>query len=302
MVEVMIRIILNGKKAAIEEIREAVAILRGESYSIEVRVTWEYGDAVRLVKEASRDGVKRIVAAGGDGTLNEVVNGLGQLPKNERPQLALLPLGTANDFATACEIPHYPLEALRLALEGEATPIDIVKANERYFINVATGGIGAQITAETPPELKNFLGGGAYTLSAVMKALSFEHSHGKMISEEGELEGAFVASALCNGRQAGGGQVLSPNAYINDGLLDSVVILEFSLIDVAQVVSELLDPSIKGKFVKRFQTTWVESIPKNMRFVNLDGEPYEAEKIHFEIMPKEIEIILPKNCPCLLPE
>jgi lipid kinase YegS len=254
-----------------------------------------------LVREASREGVERIVAAGGDGTLNEVVNGLAQLPKDQRPQLAILPLGTANDFAIACDIPHYPLEALRLAIEGEATSIDIVKANERYFVNVATGGIGAQITAETPTELKNFLGGGAYTLSAVMKALSFEHSHGKMISEEGEMEGAFIASALCNGRQAGGGQVLSPTAYINDGLLDVVVILEFSLIDVAQVVSELLDPSIKGEFVKRFQTTWVESIPKNIRSVNLDGEPYEAEKIHFEILPKEIEMVLPKNCPCLLP-
>ena len=284
-----------------EEIREAVSILREESYAIEVRVTWEYGDAVRFVKEASREGIERIVSAGGDGTLNEVVNGLAQLPKDQRPQLAILPLGTANDFATACEIPHYPLEALRLALEGEAVSIDIVRANERYFINVATGGIGAQITAETPPELKNFLGGGAYTLSAVMKALSFEHSHGKMISEEGELEGAFIASALCNGRQAGGGQLLSPNAYINDGLLDAVIILEFSLVDVAQVVSELLDPTIKGEFVKRFQTTWVESIPKNMRFVNLDGEPYEAEKIHFEILPKELEVVLPKNCPCLLP-
>ena len=297
----MIRIILNGKKASIEEIREAVSILREESYVIEVRVTWEYGDAVRLVEEASRDGVKRIVAAGGDGTLNEIINGLALLPKEQRPQIAILPLGTANDFATACEIPHYPLEALRLALEGEATLVDIVKANECYFINVATGGIGAQITAETPSELKNFLGGGAYTLSAVMKALSFTHSHGKMISEDRELEGAFIASALCNGRQAGGGQILSPNAYINDGLLDAVVILEFSMVDVAQVVSELLDPTIEGKFVKRFQTTWVKSIPSKMRFVNLDGEPYEAEKIHFEILPKEIEMVLPKECPCLLP-
>ena len=296
----MIRIILNGKKASMEEIREAVSILREESHTIEVRVTWEYGDAIRFVKEASREGIERIVSAGGDGTLNEVVNGLAQLPKDQRPQLAILPLGTANDFATACEIPLYPLEALRLALEGEATSVDIVRANERYFINVATGGIGAQITAETPPELKNFLGGGAYTLSAVMKALSFEHSHGKMISEEGELEGAFIASALCNGRQAGGGQVLSPNAYINDGLLDTVVILEFSLVNVAQVVSELLDHTIEGEFVKRFQTTWVESIPKNMRFVNLDGEPYEAEKIHFEILPKELEVVLPKGCPCIL--
>jgi lipid kinase YegS len=265
-----------------------------------VRVTYEYGDVARFMFEAVQQGVKRIIIGGGDGSVNEMVDAMAKLPRDKRPELAILPLGTANDFATACEIPHYPLEALRLAMKGEATSIDIVKANERYFVNVATGGIGAQITAETPSELKNFLGGGAYTLSAVMKALSFEHSYGKMISEDGELEGAFIASALCNGRQAGGGQLLSPYAYINDGLLDAVIILEFSLIDVAQVLAELLDPTIKGKFVKRFQTTWVESIPKNMRSVNLDGEPYKAEKIHFQILPKEIEMVLPKGCPCIL--
>jgi len=296
----MIRIILNGKKSDREEIRESVSILREEGHTIEVRVTWEYGDAIRFVKEASEEGVKRIVAAGGDGTLNEVVNGLALLPKGQRPEMAILPLGTANDFATACEIPHYPLEALRLAIEGSALSVDIVKANERYFLNVATGGIGAQITAETPTELKHFLGGGAYTLSAVMKALSLTKSHGKLVAEDVALEGAFIASAVCNGRQAGGGQILSPNAYINDALLDVVVILEFSFADVPQVLKELLDPSIEGVFVKRFQTTWIESIPHNMRFVNLDGEPYEADLIRFEIMPEEISLVLPENCPCLL--
>lgn len=69
---------------------------------IEVRVTWEHCDAERLVNEASRDGIQRIVTAGGDGTLNEVVSGLAKLDSDKRPELAIMPLGTANDFATAC--------------------------------------------------------------------------------------------------------------------------------------------------------------------------------------------------------
>jgi lipid kinase YegS len=295
----MIRMILNGKKAHLEEIRMAVELLRAESFNIEVRVTWEYGDAGRFVEEASRDGVKRIVAAGGDGTLNEVVNGLARLEHRVRPELAILPLGTANDFATACAIPHYPLEALRLALEGKSHPVDIVKANEKYFINVASGGFGAEVSAETPVQLKNFLGGGAYTISAVLKALNYTHREGKLLAEGVALEGSALLAVVCNGRQAGGGQILAPDAYIDDGLLDVLVILSFPLSDIAQVVQEVIDTGNDGKYVKRFRSKWVESWPKHTSSVNLDGEPYVSEHIRFEVVPQAIALVLPKNCPCI---
>ncbi len=298
----MIRIILNGKKADDEDVRYAVSVLREEGYRVEVRVTWEAGDAERMVHEASREGVERIVVAGGDGSINEVVNGLMALPQKERPVLAILPMGTANDFATACELPVLPLEALRLALEGECYPVDVVKANERYFINVASSGFGAQIVADTPTSLKNFLGGGAYTLSAVVKALNFTSHNGKLIMEKMEIEGKSIAGVVCNGRQAGGGQILAPNAYIDDGLLDIVVILEFPIADLGQVIAEILDYEHSGIYVKRFQERWVESIPDQKRFVNLDGEPYEAERIRFEILEHEISLILPKGCPTLKPK
>jgi lipid kinase YegS len=295
----MIRIILNGKKAGLDEVRAAVATLRGESVDVEVRVTWEHGDAERLVHEAARDGVERLVAAGGDGTLNEVVSGLAKLACDERPELAVMPLGTANDFATACTIPVTPLEALRLAVSGHTHPVDIVRANERYFINVATGGFGAEVTADTPPALKNFLGGGAYTLSAVVKALSFSHSQGRLLAENTELEGAAVMGAICNGRQAGGGQQLAPNALIDDGLLDVIVILAFPLNNVAQVIQEVMNPSLPGQYVKRFRSPWVETRPSQTRSVNLDGEPYLAHQIRFECLPGEIRLVLPDDCPCL---
>ncbi len=129
----MIRFILNGKKAEQEEIRAAVYSLRSQSADIQVRVTWEQGDGERLVREAGREGVKRIVSGGGDGTLNEVINGLAGLEKGKRPELAILPLGTANDFATSCSIPHAPLDALTLTLSGTSRDVDIVQANKRFF-------------------------------------------------------------------------------------------------------------------------------------------------------------------------
>lgn len=296
----MIRIILNGKKAGLDEIRSAVSILRKKSSSIEIRVTWEHGDAERFVNEASQEGIQRIVAAGGDGTLNEVVNGMAKLAGNKRPELAIMPLGTANDFATACNIPLNPLDALRLAVNGTTSAIDIVQANDRYFINVASGGFGAKVAAETPVQLKNFFGGGAYTLTAVVKALKFTHSQGRLSAEGIELEGSVIMGALCNGRQAGGGQVLAPDAHINDGFLDVLIIFSFPFTDVGQVIQEVLNPSTTGKYVKRFQTKWLESRPEQTRSVNLDGEPYKTNHLRIDVLPADIQFVLPKDCPCLI--
>ena len=114
-----------------------------------------------------------------------------------------------------------------------------------------------------------------------------------------EIEGKTIAGVICNGRQAGGGQILAPKAYIDDGLLDIVIILAFPVTALAEVVSEILDFTHSGTYVKRFQRAWVEFIPKTKSPLNLDGEPYSAKKIHFEVCPKEIALILPEGCPTL---
>jgi len=295
----MIRVILNGKKADLEEVRMAVSSLREEAGTVEVRVTWEQGDAVRLVREASREGIERVIAAGGDGTLNEVVNALADIERHRRPALGIMPLGTANDFATACSIPQDLTEALRLAIHGRPVSVDIGRANHRYFINVATGGFVTQVTATVPARIKNILGGSAYTLAAIVKSLNFVPSQGTLAAEGVELEGSAITGAVCNCRQAGGGQVLAPHAYINDGLFDVMIILTFPISDVTQVVQEILNPGMDGKYVRRFRSSWVESWPSRRRSVNLDGEPFEAGHIRFDVLPGEIELVVPENCPCI---
>ncbi|MCK5359027.1 MAG: YegS/Rv2252/BmrU family lipid kinase, partial [Gammaproteobacteria bacterium] len=199
-----IRILLNGKKAGLEPVRSAIFKAR-ESGVVEVRSTWEGGDVERMVMEALNDGCQRLVAGGGDGTVNEVADALLKLPLEDRPELAVLPLGTANDFATACTIPTEPLAALRLAQSGQACSIDAVKANEYSFINVASGGFGAQVTANTPVALKNFLGGGAYTISGLIQALNFSPYHGEVHLPHESSRNNIIACAVCNGKQAGGG-------------------------------------------------------------------------------------------------
>ncbi len=110
------RLILNGKKAQLPEVRQAIETIRSKGTQLDVRVTYEYGDIQRFVSEAIHDKVSRLIIGGGDGTLNEMVHALAKSEKQVRPELAILPLGTANDFATASHIPLAPLEAIELVL------------------------------------------------------------------------------------------------------------------------------------------------------------------------------------------
>jgi diacylglycerol kinase family enzyme len=133
----------------------------------------------------------------------------------------------------------------------------------------------------------------------VIKSLNFSHSHGRLSAEEIELEGTAVMAAVCNGRQAGGGQILAPFSYINDGLLDVIVVLAFPIINVGQVIQEVLSTCSNGQYVKRFQSKWLESWPDQIRSINLDGEPYQSDHIRFDVLHNEIKLVVPKDCPCL---
>ena len=296
----MITIILNGKKAGIASVREAISIFRQTVEGVEVRVTYEYGDVERFMHEAIKGGTELIIIGGGDGSVNEIVNAMAKLPREERPKLAILPLGTANDFATACKIPLNSLEALNFAVSNHTIPIDIVKTNDRYFANIATIGFGAKITAETPVELKNFLGGGAYTLTGIFKAMDFVPYRSDITTPNNKLKDLhIVVGAVCNGKQAGGGQRLAPNALINDGLLDIITISHFELSDISQVFQEIDNPSESGEFIRYIQTPWLETHSKQNMPVNLDGEPYSSEQIRFEVIPLAIDLVIAPNSPCL---
>lgn len=297
------RLLLNGKKAGLKEVRAAISAVRQNHPDLEVRVTYEAGDIQRLLHEAATEGVRRIIAGGGDGTINEVADALMNFNDENRQvalEIGIFPLGTANDFARACQIPVNLTDALTLAVCGSSVAVDVGKANERYFMNVASGGFGAAVTVDTPVELKNFLGGGAYTLTGLVKAMGFTPYAGTLTTEKGCVPGAMIVGAICNGRQAGGGQVLAPQAVINDGLLDIMMVANFAAENLAQVISEIKTLSPDGQFAKLIQEPWVEiaSDGKIIPF-NLDGEPYRAKKIRFEVVPSAIKLVLPESCPLL---
>src|SRR5437870_9691578 len=292
-----VQLILNGKVAGNDALRAAVARQRAAGHHIEVRVTCEKGDARRFVSEAGK--VDLVIAAGGDGTLNEVLNGLMNLSEVTRPTLGIVPLGTANDFATGCGIPRDPEKALALCMEGEAVPIDVGKANDHWFLNVASVGFGAEVTAATSPELKRLLGPVAYAVMGAILAINVHQYHGRLTLPDREITGSGPIAIVGNGRQTGGSVQVAPRAFIDDGLLDVLVVRHIPAIALLTAARELQQLSPDGEYISYWQTPWAEAHSEEAIPVNLDGEPVQFSSVRYEAVPRAIRVIVPPNCPLL---
>ena len=295
-----IQVILNGKGAASPGVRTAIGRIRDEGQPLEVRCTWEGGDATRFAQEAMSGGIDVLVAGGGDGTINEIVNGILSADISPRIALGVLPLGTANDFARGSGIPLEPYEALKLATAGDPVRIDIPSANGVYFANVASGGFGAEVTVGTAPQLKKALGGGAYALTGIVTAAKMKPYSGRVVAAHESAEGTFIAMAVGNSRQAGGGFQVTPNAYVDDGLLDVMVLADFQTKDLGLVIQELQDyANTENQFVHYRQVPAFEIEVPGKLPINLDGEPHRWDHIKFKILPKCLPVVLPEGCPLL---
>ncbi|WP_147198839.1 lipid kinase YegS [Pantoea sp. MBD-2R] len=291
-------IILNGKGAGNEALREAILKLREEGLPIEVRVTWEQGDGERFVQEAVTLGAATVVAGGGDGTVNEIATSLAGVAEKQRPVLGIIPLGTANDFATSAGIPEEMENALRLAIVGKATPVDLARVNQdRYFINMATGGFGTRITTETPERLKSALGGVSYFIHGLMRMDTLKADTCTLSGPGFNWQGDALVIGIGNGRQAGGGQRLCPAALINDGML------ELSIVTSKEILPTLFNSVIGGDDenpnIIRASLPWLEIDAPNEMTFNLDGEPLTGTSFRIEILPAALSCRLPPSCELL---
>ncbi len=301
------RLILNGKSAGNDELREAVGHWRGQGVQLEVRVTWEEGDAERYVAEAIDQGVDVIVAAGGDGTLSAVAETLAhrEEPADTLPSLALVPMGTANDFATSAGIPTDPEEAFALITRVSARPIDLLRVDadgKRWWCaNLASGGFGTQVTVETDAGLKKMLGGLAYVITGIAKLGRIEPITARLTGPDFEWEGGFIALGIGNGRQAGGGQQLCPQALIDDGLLDVTVVPELDG-EVAATLGQMLtggkDAALE-RVATRAQLPWLQIEAPQALTLNLDGEPVQAQRFRIDCVAGRVRMHLPAGCDLL---
>jgi lipid kinase YegS len=287
-------LILHAKAAGDPAVREAVEWLRQQGAAVDVRVTWEAGQAALFAKEAAERGVEIVVAGGGDGTINEVVQGL--LSGGEKiPALAVLPLGTANDFARSLGLPlGEPRAALEVAAARQFSYIDVGLVNSRPFVNVASGGLGAEITQRTPEAMKNLLGGAAYSLTGLLAAPGLAPYDCRLTIEGQTLDLAITTLAVGNGRHAGGGFDVAPRAELDDGLLDLVIVPAVPFADLPKLVGELFQPAavenqhILYQQLATFELQFATDFP-----INLDGESIAAKDYHFSLLPRHLQACRP---------
>lgn len=295
-----VRAIINGKAATDPLLRPAIEQIRASGTRLDVRVTWEAGDATRFASEAADAGVDRVVAIGGDGTVNEVASGLLEGRDSSPSAMAVVPYGTANDFATGIGILREdPLHSLRHAVQGKPTLIDVGTVNKRVFVNVTSGGFGAEVTANTPPQMKKVLGGAAYSLMGIVTAAKMNPHDCHITGPDGETHsGKLLLLAVGNGRQCGGGFHVTPEAILNDGLLDIFIVHDAELAQFGIVLNELMNMSAEGnQFVayKRLPSFTLDAA-RPMQ-LNLDGEPYVDTHFEFEVLSKALPFILGPEAP-----
>ena len=288
-------LILHRKSANRPEVKAAVKEVRRAGADLRVLVPFNKKEKPRVVREALACGTERIIAGGGDGTINAVANALiGDGTEKPLAELGILPLGTANDFARGCELPVDDLAAcLQIACTRASRPIDVGRVNDRFFVNVASGGFGAEITATTPQQLKRALGGGAYALTGLVKAtqLSPYHVHLEVPGEE-VVEGRMLFMAVGNNRFAGGGFEVAGHSSMQDGLLDLTALLQGDGLEVSRLRAELDDPMNPGNrnvYYRQLREFTLRSAEK--LHCNLDGEPYLKNNLHFSILPNHLHVV-----------
>lgn len=301
-----IRLVLNLTGANDEQLRLAVAQLRQRGHSVVVRVAWDPGDAIDFAREAVEQNCDVVAAGGGDGTVNAVIQGLLDDRHDDsscRPALGIIPFGTANDFANACGLDQEdPGSMYELLASGQPRAIDVGRMNGTPFLNVASGGYAAEVTTETDPELKRKIGGLAYWLTGLSSLSHIEPRFVRVTAGDFRWEGRIYAIAVCNGRQAGGGLRLAPQALLDDGLLDVIIIPELPWTEFLALYSELQQPEVEtAEHVIRCQAACVDIDAADGLQVNLDGEPHRGTRFTFTVEPQRVCCLLPQNCSPLSP-
>ena len=286
-----IALIVHGARAEFPGLRHLVEWVRAKGHILRPRVTWELGDGTVLAREAIEAGADTIVACGGDGTVNEVVNGMD----GTRVALGIIPVGTANDFARQVGIPDDPSAAMDIVLRRKPVVIDTAAMNGRRFLNVSSGGIGAEATAETPSDAKASLGPVAYFISGLRKLAGIEARHAVFEAPGFRIAEDFLLFAVGNARATGGGTLVTPRASVRDGLLDACIVSAMPMKDFAKLVLRVKrGEHLESEGVRYLQVPWFRISSSEPITVNIDGESTELRDAHYEVRPRDLLIHLPR--------
>ena len=267
----------------------------GAGYLTQVLMTTGKGDARDFAAEYAGES-DMVVVSGGDGTLNEVIDGL--LSKDLKTPIGYIPAGSTNDFANSIGLPKNIHECVDRIISGTAGPVDIGRFNDRYFSYVASFGAFTSVTYSVPQNLKNIFGHAAYVMGGITELANLKPIHAKITLEPGTPEeevheGDYVLGAICNSKSIGGILNLEKlDVDMNDGMMEVLMIkMPKDLIELSDIVASTLGGTFKAHEIEKYSAhSLTVEIEEGIHWT-LDGE-YEAGSGVCEIRTIESAISL----------
>jgi diacylglycerol kinase (ATP) len=282
------------------------AALDGSGIQARILETREPGHAERLAAAAADLGHDRVVAVGGDGTVQEVLNGLmgaGGAPDGGPPVLALVPAGSGNDLARSLGLPAAPLEALTVALGDTTRPLDLGRAMHdgqlRYFAAAGGTGFDAQVASTMAGRRRAWQRGRAgYFLSTLNELRRFRNRELqlRLTTDHGyrAVEGRFLFVAFANGPYYGGGMQICPDASIDDGQLDLCLVGDISRLGALRELPGIYRAAhVDHPLVElaRVRELTIEGGASTL--VHLDGEPFGELPVEVSVSPGAVSVAVP---------
>ena len=279
----------SGRERAADQAQAIAAGLRQSYSGLEVLFTTGDGDAKEAAARAAADGCTTIFVAGGDGTVNEAVNGIVAAGALDQVRFGIVPLGTGNDFAAALGIPVEVDAALETLLAGREIRVDLGRVNGHTFLNTSGGGYIAEVSVNVTTQLKTIAGRLAYLIGGAQALFEYEPVRATVQAEPGSLRLGLglYAFAVCNSRLIGGGRLIAPEAIIDDGLLDMCLIESMTAIEFIALARKVAD----GEHVNDARVRYVQAASIVIDFereihINTDGEVLSARRCEYSVLPK----------------
>ncbi|WP_137624928.1 diacylglycerol kinase [Lactiplantibacillus pingfangensis] len=290
------RIIYNptsGREALAHDLVEILGIFEQAGYETSTYATTPApNSAADEARRCAKDGFELLVAAGGDGTINQVVNGIAGLKR--RPRMAIIPAGTTNDYARALRIPRNdPVAAAKVVLKNQTVHMDIGQAGEQYFINIAAGGLLTELTYDVPSQLKSIFGYAAYLAKGAELLPRVKPVEMDLKYEGGHFTGKASMFFLALTNSVGGFEQIVPDASLDDGKFTMIIVKTSNVAKMLHLMTLVLnggkhinDPSII--YVKTRKV--VARALDDRLMINIDGEYGGDAPMTFRDLKQHIEM------------
>lgn len=302
-----ISFVINGLLKNINSRTKEIELLLGKDFNISYHISQRSTDSIDLSRKCIDDGTDYLIGIGGDGTLNEVINGvmLSDKMKRKNVKVGLLPTGSGNDFAKTMKLDSEVLTLKNLLENEQAVRIDIGKIeckdiygndSTRYFNNIADVGLGGEVVVKVNKSSKIFSPTFRYLKSSVEAFFTYRKKRIRFTSPHFTWEGAVLILCLANANYFGSGLGIAPHARVDDGKIAVVIAGEISLFDYLRNLSRIRNKEIinhPGILYKEVESCTIEPVEDNL-LIETDGEIAGNLPLKMSVMNKEIEFIAPR--------